>query len=84
METWVLTRKHAARERSFNCPICPRRFYSLRGVALHLAMKKDEAHTSWRVANFLPESNLTMTDAIEIVGKIIEILKGQEELQQVC
>ena len=67
------------KEMNFKCPMCPRRSYSLRGVAIHIAMKNDEAHATWRDMHCLPSGYDTITDAMEIVPRIIDILSSQEK-----
>jgi len=67
------------KERNFKCPICTRQSYSLSGIAIHIAMKRDEAHAAWRDMNWLPVGYGTITDAIEIAPRIMEILSSKDK-----
>jgi hypothetical protein len=67
------------KERNFKCPICPRRSYSPRGVAIHIAMKGDETHAAWRALNWLPSGYSDIADAKALVPRIMEILSSQDK-----
>ena len=63
------------KERNFKCPVCLSRSYSLRGVAFHIAMKRDEAHASWLTLNWLPSGSSEIDDAKALVPSVLEILQ---------
>jgi len=70
----MVRRKVIARDRAFRCPVCPYQAYTKRGLAQHLAMKRDEAHVAWRRSHGLPEDYETMLDVIAMIPRIIEVL----------
>ena len=72
-----MTRKcvEVTKTKKFRCPICSHQSGSLRGIAQHLAMSRDEVHRAWRREHGLPEDYETMGEAMEMARRILEILK---------
>ena len=72
-----MTRKRVevTKTKKFRCPICSHQSSSLRGIAQHLAMSRDEVHRAWRREHGLPEDYETMGEAMEMARRILEILK---------
>jgi len=63
--------------KSWGCPVCSYQAYSLRGVAQHLAMKRDKVHEAWRVEQKFPEGYVKMPEVIKITWKIMDILHAR-------
>jgi len=72
-------RKVIAKKKRWRCPICHRHSYNIRGLALHLAMKRDNAHAKWRQENGLPIDYQTMKEMQEITNMIIKIIQQEPE-----
>ena len=60
------------KERNLKCPVCPFQSSSLRGVAIHIVMKRDYAHNAWRNMNWI---HGTSENAVELAPRIMEILQ---------
>ena len=56
------------------CPICGYSRPTLRGLAQHIAMKRDEKHASWREKHGLLRNYETMAEVLAMKEKIINIL----------
>ena len=63
------------KERHFKCPVCIRSCYSLRGVAIHIVMKRDDVHAAWLAINWLPSGHMDIIDAKAIAPRIMETLQ---------
>ena len=63
----------------YKCPLCGRHSRNLRGLALHLAMKRDSVHKDWRRRHGLPEDYETRKEAMSIAKSIEKIIRQDEE-----
>ena len=67
----------------WKCPICekpPNRYFkSLRGLAQHLAMMKDEAHKNWRINQSVQANYETMKEVLRMRLQIMGIIEGNLE-----
>ena len=73
-------RKVIAFPKAFKCKVCPKQFFTERGLAQHLAMKKDKKHRNWRKEHDLPEDYKSMKEVMEMIPKIIELLQSNNTL----
>jgi len=71
----MVQKKAISQIKSLGCPVCPWQAYSIRGVAQHLAMKRDKVHEAWRVEHNLPEGSVALTEVMKITWKIVDILR---------
>ena len=71
----MVRKKSVSQVKSWGCPVCPWQAYSLRGVAQHLAMKRDKVHEAWRVEHELPEDHVALTESMKITWKIMDMLR---------
>jgi len=72
-------RKVLSRKKRWRCPICHKHSDTIRGLALHLAMKRDEKHIKWRRKYNLLADYIKLKDAQEIIPLIIEIINKEPE-----
>jgi len=72
-------RKVVTEERKWRCPICHKQSAKARGLAMHLAMKRDEKHTEWRAKHNLPTNYETMKDVQKMIPHIVEIIQKKPE-----
>jgi len=72
-------RNVVAKEKEWRCPICHKHSYNIRGLAMHLAMKRDNAHVRWREENTLPIDYKTMREAQEITNIVVKIIQKEPE-----
>jgi lipopolysaccharide biosynthesis protein len=71
----MVRKKSVSHVKSWGCPVCPWQVYFLRGVAQHLAMKRDKVHEAWRVEHKLPEGHVPLPDSMKITWKIMDMLR---------
>jgi len=75
----MVRRKVIAEGRIWKCPICNYQRPSVRRLALHMAMKRDEKHKEWRKEHSLPVNYITRKDVEGIASQVEEIISRNPE-----